>query len=176
MDQVRAVTMAMQGSGGPVAALQADARAVVAQVAENTGLSEGERVALVAATVEIDQFITAQPARSDALSQVVGLGTYLRSTSTKSIPRWNVMTALRAYGLNLTEDYATPKPKVSQEVAVQQVQSRLESVARASRNVSLETAVAAARATPQPAAKAPVAKADSAPTIKPASPKVDAVV
>lgn len=172
MDQVRAVTVAVQGASGPVAALQADARAVVAQVADNTGLSEGERVALVAATVDIDQFISAQPARSDALAQVVGLGTYLRSTSTKSIPRWNVMTALRAYGLNLTEDYAAPKAKPVQAEAVQQVRAKLEHVARASRDVSLDTAVAAAKAAPVVAKAAPV-KVESAPKV---APKVDAVV
>jgi hypothetical protein len=165
MDTLRALNAVTVGTSGPAAALpqvQADTLAVIAEIAASERLTASERSALTKVAVDIDQFINAQPIRAANLAQVAGLGMYLRQTSATTIPRWNVMTALRTYGLNLGPEVARPS---NAEVAAQQAQAQLEQVARSSRNVSLETALAVAART---AASMPVAQQPVAPAPKPA--------
>ena len=155
MDTLRALIGGANGGTVTAAAAlpeavapQADARAVITDIAQNEALAPVERAALVDAAMAIDQFIASQPDRAGNLDQVVGLGVYLSKTSATTWPRWNVMTALRAYGLNLKEQPSQPAPTEAQ--AAQQVQARLEGVARGSRQVSLDTALAVARAPTAP--------------------------
>lgn len=168
MDTIRALNAVAAGTNSPAAALRPDAMAIIAEVASSERLTAAERTVLVAATVDIDQFITAQPQRAANLAQVAGLGMYLRQTSATTIPRWNVMTALRTYGLNI--DHDAPRPD-NAAAAAQAVAQKLEAVARSSRNVSLDTALAVAART---VASQPVA-VQAAPVAKPAPvPKAEA--
>ena len=147
MDNSVALSMVTAGAASPAAALDsvsADVAAVVNEIAANTGLSDAERASLIQTTAAIDQFVTAQPDRAGVLAQVSGLGVYLRETSSSSWPRWSVLTGLRAYGLNLTEaQRVDPAPTQAQAVAA--VRQQLETVARNSRGVSLDTAMAVAK-------------------------------
>lgn len=171
MSNIIALNAVTAGATNPAAALDSitispDALAVVSEIAANTGLSASERGSLIQTTAAIDQFVTAQPDRAGALSQVSGLGVYLRQTSSASWPRWSVLTALRSYGLNLTETQRVD-PAPTQEQAVQHVRQQLETVARASRDVSLDTAIAVTRAV------APVVQQAPAPAPRAAAPKAE---
>lgn len=163
MDMIRTLTAVTAGANTPAPAVQVqpDAMAVIAEIAASERLTVSERTALTKVAVEIDQFINAQPIRAANLAQVAGLGMYLRQTSATTIPRWNVMTALRTYGLNIDHEAAARPSNV--EVAAQQAQAQMEQIARASRSVSLETALAVAART---VASQPIAQQQTAPAPK----------
>jgi hypothetical protein len=167
MSNIAALNAVTAGATNPAAALEvlpsADAAAVLNDIVSQPNLTDGERTALAQAAAYVDQNIAVQPARAEALAQVSGLGLYLSSTSTDSIPRWTVLTGLRAYGLNLKEPAPQPTPTPQQAQA--QVAQKLQAVARASRNVSLDTALAVAKA------PTPVVEVAAAPAPKPAASK-----
>lgn len=143
-----------QISGGTTSALAvnvpADSRAVISEIAANTALSDGQRTHLITAVAAADSGLQVGE-RSAALERIQMLGLYLRNTGDSSFPRWSMMTALRAYGMNLTDEAAAPS-------AVNQALQ----AAVAPRNVSVETAVVVARTMPPPTpAPRPVVKADA---------------
>lgn len=177
MDVLRALIGG--ANGGTVTAIatpvvppiQADTRAVISQIAADSSISPPERVALTQIAVDIDRYIQSQPLRAGNLDQVAGLGIYLSKTSATTWPRWNVMTALRAYGLNLNESVAGPAP--SEQAAARQVAAQLEAIARTARNVSAETATVQAPVAVQQAAVVVAATAVPAATPRPAAPRTD---
>lgn len=57
-------------------------------------------------------------AEAIASGPAAGMGIYLRSTASEGIPNWVVLTALRAYGLNIVEETA-PAPKPTEVAAAQ---------------------------------------------------------
>ncbi|TKW61281.1 MAG: hypothetical protein DI628_01230 [Blastochloris viridis] len=143
-----------QITGGATSAsavsVPADSRALLSEIAANTALSDSQRTNMVAAVAAADSGL--QVDRGAALERIQMLGLYLRNTGDSSFPRWTMMTALRAYGMNLTEEAAAPS-------AVNQALQ----AAVAPRNVSVETAVVVARTMPPlqaPVAK-PIVKADA---------------
>jgi len=144
-----------QISGGVASAsavsVPADSRALITEIAASSALSDSQRTSLVAAVAAADSGLQVVE-RSAALERIQMLGLYLRNTGDSSFPRWSMMTALRAYGMNLTEEAAAP-------AAVNQALQ----AAVAPRNVSVETAVAVARTMPPVAAPVakPVVKADA---------------
>lgn len=174
MDALQAVSVVQAGLTAPAVALDAvqpDTRAVISQIAASEGITADQRTALVAVAMDIDAYIQAQPMRSGALDKVSGLGVYLNTTSTHTVPRWNLLTALRAYGLNLTE-----KPSVSHEQTAVNAQQQLEAVARQARGVSLDTALATVAAQSRAVQAAPVVQAVAA-QAKPLNlPKADGAV
>ena len=177
MDMVRAVQAVIGGPSGPAAALdvQPDTRAVISQIAASEGITESQRSALVAVAVDIDAYINAQPLRAGALDQVAGLGVYLNQTSTNTVPRWTVLTALRTYGLNQAGSTPAVSSEATAQQADQQATASLESVARSARSVSLDTALAtvAARAAPHVAVRAVSVQAVATPAKPVVFPKAD---
>lgn len=149
---IRAISL-LNGASSSAAALTlpVDARAVIGEIAGNEALSDGEKGGLIAAVATVDQGLSGN-ARSVGLAQIQGLGVYLRNTGNDGFPRWSMMTALRAYGLNLATTSAVPVQP--QPVVQAAVQSQLNDIAQSSRGVSLNTALAVAQATPAPVVKA----------------------
>jgi hypothetical protein len=133
------------GASGPSAALPQVApeiRSLLTQIAEAPGLAEAERTALVQATATASSIVNPD-LRAAALRQVSGMGLYLSKTGDSGLPRWTVLTALRAYGLNLQ---AAPKaattqnsPEANAQVA-QQVAKQV-AAAGAARGVSVQQAL-----------------------------------
>ncbi len=141
-----------QISGGAASAsavsVPADSRATIRDIAASTRLSDGQKTNLIAAVAAADSGISD---RGVALERAQMLGLYLRNSGNDGFPRWTMMTALRAYGMNLTEEAAAP-------AAVNQALQ----AAAATADVSVETAVAVARTmAPVPVAPKPVVKADA---------------
>lgn len=132
-----------QGSGVP--AVSPNVRQVLSDIASNTALSDGDRTAMVAAVAEA-QGIKDSVVQAQILAQVQGLGVYVRHTNDEGFPRWNVMTTLRVYGLNLKQGQGG----ASDAVVAARVQQKLESVAQG-RGVSVQQAVAVANAAQQAA-------------------------
>lgn len=127
-------------AGGGVAALPdlpADSRAVVTSIAQMTEISPAVRTELVQAVAAIDAGGLVGELRKQSLNQINNLGVYLKQTSSEGWPRWNVLTALRTYGLNI-ENTAPAAPKQTEQVLARAVQQHLEGVARRERGVSLE--------------------------------------
>jgi hypothetical protein len=133
-------------------------------------LTDGERTALVQAVALADQG-TSGELRSQILSQVQGMGIYLRHTGDEGLPRWSMMSALRAYGLNLEPGVyskAASQSGVAGVATTTAVQAKLASVV-ASRNVSVDHALAVAK---QVAYVAPEAPARVAPKAAAPAPEV----
>lgn len=149
MDAVRALVGGITGGKPPAAAYQAQVAQTarpVAQVRE-------------AAPVDLQKFIAAEP--------VANLGTYLNKTQSDNIPRWEVLTALRAYGLNVNAEDQTPA--IPQAETPQTAPVTPQTPATAQATVTTITAEA-----PPAAVQALQAKVS---TPKPATPTaVDAVV
>lgn len=146
------------GSSASAVAVPADSRAMIREIAASTRLSETQKTSLVAAVAAADSGLAD---RSAALARAQMLGLYLRNTGNDGFPRWSMMTALRAYGMNLTESAAAP-------AAMQQA---LQS-AVAETQVSVETAVAVARTMAPPPTPAPT----SAPKAAAKAPAADVPV
>ncbi|MCA3243791.1 MAG: hypothetical protein INF43_00610 [Alphaproteobacteria bacterium] len=126
------------GSGGPLAQVPNDVRTVLTQIAEAPGLVESERTALVQATATASSIANAD-LRAVALRQVSSMGLYLSRTGDSGLPRWTVMTALRAYGLNLQ---AAPKAATpEQDAQAAQAVARQVAAAGASRGVTVQQAL-----------------------------------
>jgi hypothetical protein len=142
-----------QISGGAASAsavnVPADSRATLRDVAASTQLSDSQKTNLIAAVAAADSGV---PDRGATLERAQMLGLYLRNSGNDGFPRWTMMTALRAYGMNLTDEAAAPA------AANQALQA-----AAAPANVSVDTAVAVARTMTVPAAPVakPVVKADA---------------
>lgn len=170
--ELKALSQGTGGASSVVSALPsavsipADSRAVVADVSTSTELTDSERTQLVQAVAAVDAGISSPSLRSDVLEHVSRLGFYLKNTSDEGWPRWNVLTGLRVYGLNLDASTqgapsaaAQPQaPQPDEQVVAQQVKAKLDGVARSSRGVSLEHVAAAVKT----AKSAPVASAKSA--------------
>jgi hypothetical protein len=139
-----AVTGALNGSTG----VGSDVRGVLTQIAQAPGMNEGERTALVQATATASSIANAE-LRTVALRQISSMGLYLSRTGDNGLPRWSVMTALRAYGLNLQQTPRAPTPEQS-GAAAQKVAQQLESVAQ-SRGTTLNRVLQAQPAAPAPA-------------------------
>lgn len=166
---IRAPVPALQGSSSgsavEVPAVAPAVRNVLAEIASNPVLTDVERTALVAATATAGQISNVSMAEL-ALETVSSTGIYLRNTGGSTSPRWQVLTALRAYGLNLSEQaHAKPRPSDAQLAA--QVNAQLNAVVRASRGDSLEQVQAVAKAVQ--AAPPPVVSAPPRPAPKAAS-------
>lgn len=129
------------GASGPAGALAQvpnDVRGVLIQNAKAPGLAQAERTALVQATATASSIANAD-LRAVALRQVSTMGLYLSRTGDSGLPRWTVMTALRAYGLNLQ---SAPKASTPEEDAqVAQAVARQVAAAGASRGVSVQQAL-----------------------------------
>jgi hypothetical protein len=106
------------------------------------GLSRDQVSALSAAVAQVDAGIENPTLKQQVLNEVSGMGLYFKNTDPEGFPRWPVMTALRAYGLNLS----VPQGQGEQEVA-RRVRQVLSDVAQQTRGVNARQAVAAA---PQP--------------------------
>lgn len=120
-----AVSGALSGSAG--VSVSSDVRSILTQVAQSPGLAESERTALVQATATASSIANAE-LRAVALRQVSTMGLYLSKTGDSGLPRWSVMTALRAYGLNLQQ---TPRTSTVEQsaAAAQKVVQQLNVVA-----------------------------------------------
>lgn len=140
-------------SGSSVVAVQvpSDVRAALGSIATQDGLTGSDRSALVQAVASASQL--SGTARTQALSQVEGLGVYLRHTGDEGLPRWTMMSALRAYGLNLQQN--SYPAGISESAVAKNVQAQLESIA-ASRGASLPQALNVAQAVTAVQAVAPV--------------------
>ncbi|PIZ30068.1 MAG: hypothetical protein COY40_05530 [Alphaproteobacteria bacterium CG_4_10_14_0_8_um_filter_53_9] len=165
MDMKIATVVGATSQGGSVAALpaassqiSARAAAVVSAVAADTRLSTPERTSLVQAVARFDQAQISKSTKDVLFGQVEGLGTYLRNTGNTSWPRWQQLTALRVYGLNIEQG---AKSDV-EEVVIAQTKELLNSLAQSSRNVSLQTAVTAPAPAAAPTAPVQVAVAQPA--------------
>lgn len=119
---IKALSQVSGAVGGP-AGVAADSSALLSQIAANSALTDGERSALVE-SVALADGLADQGLREVVLSQVQGLGIFLKNAGDRGLPRWSVMTALRAYGLNLEE-----KPRVSDAGLVAQARANLSRVA-----------------------------------------------
>ncbi len=169
---IRAPVSVLQGNGSATAvevpAVAASVRNVLAEIASNPVLTDVERTALVAATATASRISDVSIAEL-ALETVSTTGIYLRSTGGATSPRWQVLTALRAYGLNLSEQrHAEPRPNDAQLAA--QVNAQLNTVVRASRGDSLDQVQAMAKAVQ--AAPQPVVTQAPRPVAKPAAENV----
>jgi hypothetical protein len=131
----------------------ADAQQALVQIAQTPDLTDSERTQLATAVAQIDAGVQSPALRQSLFTQVSGLGVYLRSSGSEGWPRWTVMTALRAYGLNINR---TDTSQTEQAVAAQ-VEQNLNALAQQSRQVSLGQALARVQnATPTPAQPAVV--------------------
>lgn len=131
------------GLSAGVAAVPADVRAVLTQIAEAPGLQQAERASLVQVTATASSIANSE-LRSVALRQVSTMGLYLSRTGDSGLPRWTVMTALRAYGLNLQ---SAPRPQTPEQNAqVAQTVARQVAAVGAERGVSVQQAMQAAPA------------------------------
>jgi hypothetical protein len=74
---------------------------VLTQITEG-GLSRDQISSLSAAVAQVDAGIQDADLRKTVLNEVSGIGMFFRNTNPEGFPRWPVMTALRAYGLNLS--------------------------------------------------------------------------
>ncbi len=111
------------GANTPASALAgvpADIRNVLTTIATSPGITEADRTSLVKATA-VASGISDASLRSVALKQISGMGLYLSSVGDNSLPRWSVMTALRAYGLNIRDKTPTESDTTRTAQAMQQV-------------------------------------------------------
>jgi hypothetical protein len=132
------------GQSAPATALptvSSEIRAVLTQIATAPGLQESERAALVQVTATASSIADAQ-LRAVALRQVSSMGMYFSRTGDSGLPRWTVMTALRAYGLNIQQNATQATSHQSAEIA--NSVARQVSTLAASRGVSLSQALQSA--------------------------------
>jgi hypothetical protein len=115
-----------------------DVRSVLTQIAEAPGLVEAERTALVQATATASSIANVD-LRAVALRQVSTMGLYLSRTGDSGLPRWTVMTALRAYGLNLQSAPKAVTPE--QDAQAAQAVARQVAAAGANRGVTVQQAL-----------------------------------
>lgn len=144
MVQVVALNAVASGRNSPAAALpqpSAEALQALAALVNSGGLSEAEVGTLSAVVARVDAGVQSAATRQNLLQQVSGLGLFFRNTDTNGFPRWPLMTALRAYGLNLAGQVEQAEVAVAAEV-----QQQLNTLAQQSRGTSLGQALAAATA------------------------------
>jgi hypothetical protein len=103
-----------------LSSIPADIRTTLTTIAETAGLTESDRTTLTRAT-SIASGIADSSLRAVALRQISGLGLYLGSVGNTTLPRWSVMTALRAYGLNLRENAPTQNDSTRTAEVLRQV-------------------------------------------------------
>jgi hypothetical protein len=148
MGELVALSGAVAGVDSPVAALAVAGITPSPEALQTLneltagGLSRAQVNTLSAAVALADAGIQDQALRTSVLNEVSGLGVFFRNTDPDGFPRWPVMTALRAYGLNLS----VPAGQGDAAVA-QKVRQVLNDVAQQDRGVSAQQAVAAV---PQP--------------------------
>lgn len=135
-------------SGSAAAVVPADTRALISDIANSEALTESARSGLIAAAAQIDSGLTGA-VRTEALAQVQGLGIYLRNSGTEGYPRWPMMTALRTYGMNLTNNGGG-----GQAAVISNLKSQLEHIAQG-HGVSLQKAISAASNLPAAAVYTP---------------------
>jgi len=171
MVDIVALNAVSAGLGNPVAALPQPSAEAVQALTEITsgGLSEVEISTLSAAVAQVDAGVQSTATRESLLHQVQGLGMFFRNTDTNGFPRWPLMTALRAYGLNLSGQSTN-----SEAAVAAQVQQQLNSIAQQSRGTTLNQALAAATAAvvvgPTNTAPKPVTKTETHVAVTPAAP------
>ena len=151
-------------SSAAAVAVPADSRAIISEIASSTTLGDSARSGLIAAVAQVDSGLTGVT-RSDALQITQRLGIYLRNSGTEGYPRWPMMTALRAYGMNLTNN-ADSMSDVGQAAIISNLKSHLEQIAQG-HGVSLQKAIAATSALP-------LAQANYKPPVKPVEVHADA--
>jgi hypothetical protein len=146
LNTLQVVATGQGASAQPLSAassgMSLQAAQTITAIANDTALSPSERSALVGAVAGFDQSVSTKSTRAALFAQVEGFGTYLRNTSSNSWPKWEHMTALRVYGLNLESG----KKSFTEEAAAAQMQVRLENIAQSSRGQSVQQLVAASRA------------------------------
>jgi hypothetical protein len=145
--------LAGANSSAAAVAVPADSRAVINEIAGSTTLTDSARSGLIAAVAAVDSGLSGAT-RSSALAQVQGLGIYLRNSGTDGYPRWPMMTALRAYGMNLTNNGGG-----GQEAVISNLKSHLEQIAQG-HGVSLQKAIAATSSLPAAAVYTPPVKVE----------------
>ncbi|HEX2859650.1 MAG TPA: hypothetical protein VHP58_05595 [Alphaproteobacteria bacterium] len=145
MVDVTNLSAVQAGLYSPAAALQvapaSDAMQVLSEISQSGGLSVEEITTLSAAVAQVDAGVQTASVRENLFSQVKGLGMYFRNSDTNGFPRWPLMTALRAYGLNLSGQSTQTEAAVAA-----QVQQNLNAIAQQSRGTSLSIALASATA------------------------------
>lgn len=140
---IRALNQLNVGLESPAAAVAvpADSRVVLSEIAASAALSDLEKGGLVAAVATVDSGLSGD-AREGALATVRRLGIYLRNSASEGFPKWPMMTALRAYGMNLSEGGGATESAVRANL-----RGQLEQIAQG-RGVSLEKAMAAVTVAP----------------------------
>lgn len=144
-----------------------DTRALISDVGGSTMLTDMQKSGLIAAAATADSGLSGE-ARTTALQQIQQLGIYLRNSGVDGYPRWPMMTALRAYGLNLSTGTSTGQASV-----VSNLKGQLEQIAQG-KGVTLEKALAAVTNLPAQGISSP--KVYSAPVVQQAPAPVAAVV
>lgn len=141
---IRVLNQLAGAASSPASAVSvpADSRVVLSEIASSDALTDVERSGLISAVAAVDSGLSGVE-RSDVLAQIQRLGIYLRNSGSDGYPRWPMMTALRAYGMNLTGDGGGQ----AQTAVVANLRGQLEQIAQG-RGVSLEKAIAAATALP----------------------------
>jgi len=114
--------------------IASDLQQTLTTIAQTPNVSDAQRRTLIQAVATVAQSVQSSALRAQTLNQVTNMGIYLATTQTEGFPRWNVMTALRAYGLNLQQT-----PKVLEQAAVQAVQQQLSALAEQVRPVVVES-------------------------------------
>lgn len=158
------------GSAASSVSIASDLQQTLTTIAQTPNLSDAQRSSLTQALATVAQSVQSSALRSQTLSKVTNMGIYLATTQPEGFPRWNVMTALRAYGLNLQQT-----PKLLEQAAVQAVQQQLNALAEQVRPVVAESpAVIATLSTNLPSA--PVAQKAIAAQVDTPSVAADAAV
>lgn len=124
------------GASATAVAVPADSRVLLSEIAASAALSDVEKGGLVAAIAVADSGL-AGASRASALETIQRLGIYLRNSGNEGFPKWPMMTALRAYGMNLSEGGG-----VTENAVRANLQGQLQEIAQG-RGVSLERAIAA---------------------------------
>jgi hypothetical protein len=139
---IQALSPLVQKAAGPVSGasavtIAADLQQTLTTIAQTPNLSGAQRSSLTQAVATVAQSVQTTAVRVQTLNQITNMGIYLATTQPEGFPRWNVMTALRAYGLNLQQT-----PKLLEQAAVQAVQQQLNALAEQVRpNVAENPAV-----------------------------------
>ncbi|RYG62050.1 MAG: hypothetical protein EON60_01310 [Alphaproteobacteria bacterium] len=164
---IRALNQLSVGLETPAAAVAvpADSRALLSEIAASAAMSEVEKGGLIAAVATVDSGLSGQ-SRESALATVQRLGIYLKNSASEGFPKWPMMTALRAYGMNLSEGAGATETSVRANL-----RGQLEQIAQG-RGVSLERAIAAA-SVPMKAMEVTVEAANDGVGVAPAPSKVE---
>jgi hypothetical protein len=170
---IRSLPAVLQGASSPatpVPNVSSAVRNVLTNIATLPNLSDAQRSSLVAATATASQIvdITISEVQLETISST---GIYLSNTSGTSWPRWQVLTALRAYGLNLTEKPVAPAPQAVQAPYAQvvaQVQAQLNTLVQEARTAAPQQAQAVSQKAAAPVVQQQTVAQAPAPTAKPA--------